>query len=1240
MRIVIDMQGAQSTGSRNRGIGRYTLSLAQAVARNCGRHEVCLALNGLFPETVEPIRACFDTLIPQEQIVVWQTPGPVADGDPGNRWRREAGERLREAFLANLKPDIVNVSSLFEGLGDNVITSIGTFGTELPTAVTLHDLIPLIYPDMYLPDAAAKSWYQCKLSSLRRAHLWLAVSESSRREGITLLNLPEERVVNVSEASDAMFHPMQLSAEQADTIRHRYGLTRLFVMYTGGIDHRKNIEGLIKAYAKLSASVRTEYQLAIVGSATEEQINTLKRQAAQHGLTRDELILTGFIPDADLVALYNLCTAFVLPSWHEGFGLPALEAMSCGAAAIGANTSSLPELIGRADALFNPHDENEIAAKLHVVLTDGTFREQLKRHGLEQAKKFSWDDSARRTIEAFEYLYAQNQARQNDRIFIHASRRPPLRMAYVSPMPPEKTGIAQYSAELLPELARHYDIDVIVNQSEVTDSWTRANCPVRSAEWFDQHAHHYDRVLYHFGNSVFHQHMFRLLDRHSGAVVLHDFFLSRILGHMEVCGCAPGALTAALYASHGYHAVREWFTAQDRATVGWKYPANLAILQQANGIIVQSEFSRALARNWYGEGSADDWAVVPHLRAPTSCMDRAEARRLLHLSEDDFVVCSFGVLGRHKLNHRLLSAWLTSNLAEQSSCVLVFVGENEVSEYGKDLAAAVRQSGKRIHITGWVDNPTFRRYLLAADLGVQLRAFSHWEISANVLDCMNYGLPTIANVNSSMTDIPDNGVWKLPAEFLDTELVDALETLRYDPSCRQRLGATAREIGPTRRSPRICADQYAEAIERFYEQTDTGIPALTQALARVESPPKEEQAWISLAESIAFSIPPRMAQRQLFVDISELVQRDVKSGIQRVVRSILQELLHHPPEGFRVEPVYATNDHGYRYARHFILQFLSCPDSVLADDPIEFRAGDYFLGLDLNQEVVLAQQAFYQRLRNCGVRVYFVVYDILPIILPKAFPKGVAKFHPSWLKVVTECDGAICISKAVATEVADWFEKNRPIRQRRFQIRWFHLGADIAASCPSKGLPDTASELLAALVDRPSFLMVGTLEPRKKHAQAFAAFEKLWADGVEANLVIVGKQGWLVADLTEEFRGHRFFGKRLHWLEDISDEYLERLYEASSALLVPSEGEGFGLPLIEAAQHRLPIIARDIPVFREIAGEHAFYFKGEAPEDLAAAVKEWLSLYAKGEAPRSDSMPWITWKESARQLIGVIVDRK
>ena len=120
-------------------------------------------------------------------------------------------------------------------------------------------------------------------------------------------------------------------------------------------------------------------------------------------------------------------------------------------------------------------------------------------------------------------------------------------------------------------------------------------------------------------------------------------------------------------------------------------------------------------------------------------------------------------------------------------------------------------------------------------------------------------------------------------------------------------------------------------------------------------------------------------------------------------------------------------------------------------------------------------------------------------------------------------------------------------------------------------------------------------------------------------------------------RKHKESGKRLFWLEGISDEYLDKIYAASTCLIAASEGEGFGLPLIEAAQHKLPIIARDIPVFREVAGDHAYYFNGLDPLVLADALKHWLTLRAENKAPQSDDMPWLTWNQSARQLLDTLL---
>jgi glycosyltransferase involved in cell wall biosynthesis len=257
------------------------------------------------------------------------------------------------------------------------------------------------------------------------------------------------------------------------------------------------------------------------------------------------------------------------------------------------------------------------------------------------------------------------------------------------------------------------------------------------------------------------------------------------------------------------------------------------------------------------------------------------------------------------------------------------------------------------------------------------------------------------------------------------------------------------------------------------------------------------------------------------------------------------------------------------------------------------------------------------------------------------FPFGTEVHFGAFLRAVHRvADGVICISRAVADELAGWIAREHLQRRAPLQLGWFHLGADIDASVPSTGLPPDAERVLAALAQRPSFLMVGTVEPRKGHGQALAAFDLLWEQGIDANLVIVGKEGWMVEQVAARLREHPERNQRLFWLAGISDEMLLKLYAGSSALLAPSEGEGFGLPLIEAAQHDIPIIARDIPVFREVAGPHAHYFGGLEPGDLADAVAEWIALWRAGRAPLSTDMPWLTWDASARQVLDTIVGHK
>lgn len=1236
MRLVVDLQCAHGP-SRNRGIGIYSMSLLRALVRQCPDHDLIVVLNGHFSDSVERLRSELETILPSTAIRVMQIPDHVFGADAGNAARREAAELIREQFLSSLNPDAVLICSLFEGLDDNVVTSIGRFSSSVLTATILYDLIPLINREIYLANPVICRWYEQKLAQLRRSDMLLAISESSRQEAIAWLNADPSSVVNISCAADERFAVAPVPPADEKDFRRRYGLSRPFVMYTGGIDYRKNIEGLIKAYARLSPDLRSAHQLAIVCAVEPSERARLKAVAAESGLDDDELVLTGYISHDDLVVCYRLCKLFIFPSWHEGFGLPVLEAMKCGRAALASNRSSLPEVLGKPEALFDPLNIDSIRDALAKVLLDDGFRSELETHSLQQAKKFDWDRTAQRTWDALVAAHARHHDRHSSQL--RPLRRP--RLAYFSPLPPQNSGISDYSAELIPELARHYEIDVIVKQDLVSDAGIVANYPVRSVDWFRANVDHYDRRLYHFGNSEFHSHLFDLIQDFPGVVVLHDFFLSGIVAHRDLTGEIPGNWARELLDTVGWQAVKHRYAADDAADAIYAYPCNLSVLQNALGVIVHAEFSRRLARQFYGPDAGRDWHVIPLLRQPISGSDRAAARASFGLTENDFVVSSFGMLGPTKMNDRLLEAWLASPLAQDPNCHLVFVGENDPGGYGADLVRtiAARKCAGTIKITGRTDLVSFRRWLAAADTGVQLRTHSRGETSAAVLDCMNVGLPTIVNANGSMAELPPECVWLLPEDFTDIALVEALTVIRRDESRRTALGTLARARIVSHHNPRKCAQAYAEAIEAIHSRADLGPYGLEQRLLE-HGQDLAASDWPLLIKTMAANNEVPLRKPRLLVDVSELVQRDFGSGIQRVVRSILMQWLTTPPADYIVEPVYATlGQGGYRYARTFTSGLFAIDKSWCRDDVVEPMRGDVFVGLDLQPSIVAQQLDTYREWRRTGVIVRFVLYDLLPVVAPQYFMQGAQPVYHAWLEHISQSDGVVCISRAVVDDYCKWLQEFGPERNSPLQIDWFHLGGDKELTRKSQPLPASSGKILEILRAAPSFLAVGTIEPRKGLRQSLAAMELLWAKGIDVNFVIVGNQGWMMDDFINTLQKHQETGKRLFWLKDVSDTYLHAIYEACRCLIAPSVGEGFGLPLIEAAHHNLPVLARDLPVFREIVGDAVDYFpNSEKPEAIASAVEVVL---AKPKASRGrPPMAFLTWAESAASLLSCVVREK
>lgn len=1237
MRIVLDLQACQAT-NRERGIGRYAMSLAQAIAglsKKDGRdHDVRIVLNNAFPESVGRIRQAFEGMIEPGSIRVFDAPTGVAGSLPDSGWRMQAAERIREHTLAGLNADIVHIASPFEGWADDAVSSIGQ-GPAQPgvNALTLYDLIPLMRPEAYLAEERMRHWYYRKLQTVKNADLLLAISGFTRDEAISALALPAAQVVNISSAIDPAFKQRTLVPEAIAALKQRYGLTRPFVMYTGGIDPRKNIEGLIEAFAALPESYRKNYQLAIVCNIHDADRHRLLALAKRSGLSNDALVLTGYVSDADLVDLYNIAHLFVFPSFHEGFGLPVLEAMACGTPTIGSNSTSVREVLDREDASFDPKVTSAITSKMLEVLSNPDMQASLREHGLRQAQRFSWQDCATRALDAFEETHARRKhvphVASNWEPHVEVSYRAPRkRLAWLSPLPPDRSGIADYAAGLLHDLARYYEIDAVVT-SDVQEPWILSNCTLRSTEWFEANADQYDRIVYHFGNSGFHAHMFGLLARFPGIVDLHDFFLSGIVHHIDAT-LQPHLMAETLYASHGYPALIARHQDGQIASV-WRYPASKQVLDAATGVIVHSNYARELAAQWYGPTQAQDWSVVPHSRAVPSA-DRTQSRTRLGLQDTDFLTCAFGLLGATKLNLELLQAWLTSPLGSDPKCKLVFVGENDPAEYGVSLTKLIARSGcaDRIKITGFAPRDAYLDYLAAADMAVQLRTQSRGETSGTILDCLAYGLPTIINANGSAKELPETVLVKLPDDFSQQALIQALSDMRHDTAQAQRLALNGVDYVRTVHHPFTVGERYHMAIEQLVHQGPIARQReLVRSIVNMPSNAKPTtEDLLATASAVALNAHTPSSPRQLLVDVSELVRRDAKSGIQRVVRRVVESLLRHPPAGFRVEPVY-EHDGLYRYARSFSTALLGLEAWNSIDDVIDTRPGDRFIGLDLAPNEIPRHEKTFLQWRNRGVEIFFVVYDLIPALRPDVFLPGAEINFGRWLTSVARVsDGLVCISRAVAQELHGWIAANVPDHNKPLRIDYFHLGADLS------GTPITTTIKPSQQTGTvPTILMVGTLEPRKSHSQALDAMELLWAEGQTVNLVIIGKTGWMVDDLAKRLNNHPQSGKQLIWHENASDTVLLDSYAEASVLLAPSIAEGFGLPLIEAAQHGLPVIARDLPVFKEVAGDHAYYFTGESARELADALSAWLALYAAGEAPTSTDMPWLTWDASALQLV-------
>jgi glycosyltransferase involved in cell wall biosynthesis len=1244
IRILVDLQACQTGGSAQRGVGRYSAAFFEAMAKVAAPRDLFGLLGTQHPTSPALDKFRQERVLRADVLPDWRAERSFHGGEQDT-----IDSHLLAAVTATASPDVVHISHIFEGFSDRVaVPNVLNRPAGQVLSATLYDLIPLRFKAHYFQSPEFERWYYHRMKFYRQADLLLSISESSRRDAIELLGLAPSKIVTIHGGISDHFQPVTDSESVRLSLQGKYALKRPgIVLYTGGDDHRKNLTGAIEAYAALSPALRKTHQLVIICAIEPHREQLFRSIARNRGLAQEEVCFMGFVPEADLVAFYSTCDVFFFPSLYEGLGLPVLEAMACGAPVICGDNSSLIELADRKDAVFDASNPASITERLNEVLSDDGFANDLRQHGRDRAKNFTWKKTATRALEAFDEVLRSK--RQTGIRAAAAGWLPKPRLAMLTPLPPSRSGIADYNARFLPFLAAHFEIDIYVAGYSVTDLQLNSNFRIFDASDFRRCARSYDAILYEFGNSEFHAYMLPLLAEFPGIVGLHDAFLSGLTGYLEFNLGESHRYGREMLHAHGGQARRLFAPVQAHPDANGSamvdLPCTKRVLEQAIGIISHSPFNLQVARTFHPEGWLAPYRIIPQMMeasGPWSGARVAAARAELGFGKDDFIIATFGHVAWTKCGDRLLQAFLNSELAQDATCHLVFAGELAKDDFGLKLNDDIRKSGlfRRIEITGFLSETDYERYLRIADVAVQLRTKSRGGTPRGVLDCLAHGLPVIVNNEASYEDYPDDVVVKLSSEPSSDQIASALLSMKEDDEQRGGWAERGREYVRGRHDPERCAAQYAAAIHELAARNTARTAShhaklLAPHLAALPDPVGAARLAADYLDSRPVA---NFARPRLVIDVSHIAQSDHETGIPRVVKETLRACYCNARPGFDALAVERVGDHIVPATAWLDRQRLLLPHEAVANEreAVSFRAGDRLLMLDSSWAAYDEFTPVFDAARAAHVPIVTAIYDLLPITLPPGnIVEGGKQWFEGWLRrAIAVSDGLVCISRSVADEVVGYIRQHK-LERPGLKVGWWHLGSTL----PVTSDPPRASVVRNAATT-PYALMVGTIEPRKNHELAVDSFERMWREGTDLNLVIAGKSGWLVDSLLERLRSHPQRNRKLFLFEQATDAEIAYLYRNAAMLLFLSKGEGFGLPLVEAAHYGIPIVCSNIPSFREIAGEHATYVGlGDSQllsEELSAAWNRMKS----GTAPCSSKMPRLTWDESTDALLTVLLDHR
>lgn len=738
--VFVDVQAAQSRAHSERGIARYTLDL-------------CAALERLAPDLVDSYVVNPDLPMHASLEVLSRT-GKV--------------RRIDHEIESGRPAEVYHVSSPIEPVGVDRILPRPLVGSRTRIIATVYDLIPLIYPEVYLTDPTVRRNYTSRLGIIQSADRLLAISQTTAADTARMLDVAENRVTPIYGGAGRAFEPAALPRHEIHGALCSVlpSIESDYLLVPSGIEWRKNLGRLIEAYALLVPELRDAHQLVVQCRVSEQDRLNLIAHAQTLGVA-DRLLVTGFVSDETLVRLYQLAGLVVFPSLYEGLGLPVLEARRCGAPVICSSTSSLVEVVPDADAHFDPTSVESIAERMESVLSQPSTLERLRVSPVPP--QFDWDVAARRYAEAL----------REERRLHGRPRRPEV--AIVTPVPPQPCGPATYANHLISALAELWNLTVFVTidpADVMLDADVRVE-PLSLLEQIETFEHRFDEVIYFFGNSEFHQLFPIFLRRRPGVAVLHD---ARLTGmYTELCRGRPDILGDLGTLLHDMYPGRY----PDELGRAGHIPPEEAVrfgVLMAQGIA--EDATRVLVHSEHAAGLIElDAGIRPDVGFELPFVPFGGNRR----PEPNLVV-SFGIVAPPKQSDLLVEA-----LAHVPQAHLALVGpvDETYRRYLDDLAVNLEVSD-RLTMTGILSDDEYRGWIERAQIAVQLRKWSNGESSAALADTLAAGIPTVVSEVGTFHEIADDLVVKVEPDLPAARLGAALAALLHDPAAAEAMGQRGR----------------------------------------------------------------------------------------------------------------------------------------------------------------------------------------------------------------------------------------------------------------------------------------------------------------------------------------------------------------------------------------------------------------------------------------------------------------